>query len=92
MVVTTFIYQKTGSALVSSLFPLFKAMASLVAGFTSPLLLNKFSFSKLLVKLQVIKALLLTILLAGFIPITTHIYVLLIFILIISFMEGGATH
>lgn len=88
MVITTFIYQKTGSALIASLFPLFKAFASLIAGLTSPILYNKFYFSKLLVSLQVIKALLLTLLLIGFVPITQHIYILLFIILVISFLEG----
>ncbi|MCQ6267655.1 MFS transporter [Fictibacillus sp. WQ 8-8] len=88
MAVTTFIYQKTGSALISSLFPLFQAVARLFAGFTSPLLLNKFKFSKLLISLQGIKALLLTLLLIGFGSIASHIIWLLAFILIISFIEG----
>lgn len=88
MVITTFIYQKTDSALMASLFPLFKALANLIAGLTSPLLYKKFTFSKLLVSLQGLKALILTFLLLGFLPITNHIYVLLLFILVISFMEG----
>ncbi|MGE6375707.1 MFS transporter [Peribacillus muralis] len=88
MVITTFIYQKTDSALMASLFPLFKALANLIAGLTSPLLYKKFTFSKLLVSLQGLKALILTLFLLGFLSITNHIYVLLLFILVISFMEG----
>ncbi len=88
MVITTYIYQKTDSALMSSLFPLFKALANLTAGLTSPLIYRKFAFAKLMVKFQGLKALLLTFLLLGFLPITNHIYVLLLFILVISFMEG----
>ncbi|MCM2979982.1 MFS transporter [Niallia circulans] len=88
MVITTYIYQKTESALMSSLFPLFKALANLTAGLTSPLIYRKFAFAKLMLKLQGLKALLLSFLLLGFLPITNHIYVLLLFILVISFMEG----
>lgn len=88
MVITTYIYQKTESALMSSLFPLFKALANLTAGLTSPLIYRKFAFAKLMLKLQGLKALLLSFLLLGFMPITNHIYVLLLFILVISFMEG----
>ncbi|MDP1420335.1 MFS transporter [Peribacillus simplex] len=88
MVITTFIYQKTDSALMASLFPLFKALANLIAGLTSPLLYKKFTFSKLLVSLQGLKALILTFLLLGFLPVTNHVYVLSLFILVISFMEG----
>lgn len=73
---------------MASLFPLFKALANLIAGLTSPLLYKKFTFSKLLVSLQGLKAIILTFLLLGFLPITNHIYVLLLFILVISFMEG----
>jgi MFS family permease len=89
MVITTFIYDQTGSALIASLFPLFKAMSVLIAGFTSPLLYEKFRFSKLLIVLQVLKAVLVIILLLGFGSITAHIYVLLIFVLLISFIEGA---
>ncbi|MGE7768553.1 MFS transporter [Peribacillus sp. NPDC096540] len=88
MVITTFIYQKTDSALIASLFPLFKALANIIAGLTSPLIYKKFTFSKLMVSLQGLKAIILTLLLFGFLPITTHIYVLLFIILVISFMEG----
>ncbi|MBM6617715.1 MFS transporter [Bacillus suaedaesalsae] len=88
MVITTFIYQETKSALIASLFPLFKAAANLIAGLSSPFLYNKYSFTKLVGMLQLIKAIILTLLLIGFNSITSHIYVLLLFILVISFMEG----
>jgi hypothetical protein len=73
MVITTYIYQKTGSALISSMFPLIKAIAKLIAGFTSPLLIQRFSYTKLLVNLQIIKAALISFLLIAFSPITSHI-------------------
>jgi MFS family permease len=88
MVITTFIYLKTSSALIASLFPLIKALARLIAGFTSPLLLDRFLFSRLLVSLQVIKAVLITILILFFNPISSQISVLLIFVVFISFIEG----
>ncbi|MFD1780805.1 MFS transporter [Fredinandcohnia salidurans] len=88
MVITTFIYQETSSALIASLFPLFQSLATLIAGFISPLLYRKFSYSKLFVNLQCLKAILLTLLLLGFGQITDHIYVLLLFVLVISFLAG----
>jgi len=88
MVITTFIYQKTGSALISSMFPLIKAISKLLAGFTSPILMQRFSYSKLLINLQILKAALITLLLIAFSPITSHITLLLLFIVFISFIEG----
>jgi len=88
MVITTYIYQKTGSALISSMFPLTKAIAKLIAGFTSPILIQRFSYSKLLVNLQIMKAALISFLLVAFTPITSHILLLLLFIVFISFIEG----
>ena len=66
MVLTTFMYQESGSAFIAALFPLFNAVARLVAGLTAPLVMEKFGFSKLLVRLQVMKALLLTALVIAF--------------------------
>ncbi len=88
MVVTTFIYQATDSALIASFFPLLRALGSLIAGLTSPLLYRKFPFKPLYVGLQAAKALLLTGLLAAFGPISEHVYALLTVVLAVSFMEG----
>lgn len=88
MVVTTFIYQRTSSALIASLFPLLRALATLVAGLTSPLLYPMLPFKTLLMGLQGAKALLLTALLAAFGPISESVYALLAVVLAISFMEG----
>ncbi|WP_286231126.1 MFS transporter [Neobacillus mesonae] len=88
MVITTFIYQKTASALIASLFPLLQAMANLVAGLVFPLVLRKLPFSKLLRGLPCIRAILLTLLLVSFEFITGNIYVQLIHVLIISFIGG----
>ncbi|MDM5337213.1 MFS transporter [Fictibacillus enclensis] len=88
MVITTFIYQQTGSAFQASLFPLLKALANFAAGFTAPLLLEKATYSKLLVSLQLLKAALLTGLTFNFSFFTSSITFLLIFVLFISFIEG----
>jgi len=88
MVITTFIYQKTNSALISSLFPLLKVMINLIAGFTSPFLYNKFAYPKLFVYLQLVKAIFLTVLFLSFTIITSNIILLLIMVMLISFMEG----
>lgn len=88
MVITTFIYQQTGSAFQASLFPLLKALANFAAGFTAPLLFEKATYSKLLVSLQLLKAALLTGLTFNFSFFTSSITFLLIFVLFISFIEG----
>lgn len=63
-------------------------MASLAAGFTAPLILEQFSFSKLLVFIPFIKASLITCLIVGFPFITSNMTLLLFCVLIISFIEG----
>ncbi|MGE7822758.1 MFS transporter [Paenibacillus sp. NPDC093718] len=88
MVLTTFMYQESGSAFIAALFPLFNAVARLVAGLTAPLVMEKFGFSKLLVRLQVMKALLLTALVVAFPYISSQVSVLCMFILFIAFTEG----
>ncbi|MFD3445928.1 MFS transporter [Microbacteriaceae bacterium 4G12] len=88
MVITTYIYQGTGSVLLASLFPFLKALTGLIAGLSAPLLLQNKSMSKVLINLQVIKAILITLLLVGFTALTSHIYILLGYILILSFVEG----
>lgn len=88
MVLTTFMYQESGSAFIAALFPFFNAAARFIAGFTAPLIMDKFDFSKLLVRLQVTKALLLTTLIAVFPYISSQVYLLCLFILFIAFTEG----
>ncbi|MEH6891793.1 MFS transporter [Bacillus sp. JJ864] len=88
MVITTFIYQKTESVLFASLFPFLKALTRLIAGLSAPLILQNTSTSKALVNLQIIKSILITFLLLGFTFLTSHIYILLTYILILSFVEG----
>lgn len=88
MVITTFIYQKTESVLFASLFPFLKALTRLLAGLTAPLILQNISTSKALVNLQIIKSILITLLLLGFTFLTSHIYILFTYILILSFVEG----
>jgi MFS family permease len=88
MVLTTFIYKETGSAFLAATFPLFRAVANIIAGFSAPLLQMKYSYSKLLVSLLFIKAVLITILIIGFSFISEHISYLLFMVLVISFIEG----
>ncbi|WP_100537893.1 MFS transporter [Paenibacillus sp. GM2FR] len=88
MVLTTFMYQESGSAFIAALFPLFNAVARFVAGLTAPLVMEKFGFSKLLVRLQVMKALLLTALVIAFPYISSEVSILCMFILFIAFTEG----
>ncbi|MGG3505499.1 MFS transporter [Paenibacillus lautus] len=88
MVLTTFMYQESGSAFIAALFPLFNAVARFVAGLTAPLVMEKFGFSKLLVRLQVMKALLLTALVIAFPYISSQVSILCMFILFIAFTEG----
>ncbi|SEK35317.1 Major Facilitator Superfamily protein [Paenibacillus sp. cl141a] len=88
MVLTTFMYQESGSAFIAGLFPLFNAVARFAAGFTAPLVMEKFGFSKLLLRLQVLKALLLTTLVVLFPYISSQVAILCIFILFIAFTEG----
>ncbi|WP_242224182.1 MFS transporter [Bacillus cereus group sp. BfR-BA-01380] len=88
MVITTYIYQKTESVLFASLFPFLKALTRLIAGLAAPLVLQNISMSKALVNLQITKAILITLLLLGFTFLTSHIYILFFFILILSFVEG----
>ncbi|KOP69223.1 MFS transporter [Bacillus sp. FJAT-18019] len=88
MVLTTFMYQESGSAFIAALFPLFNAVARFLAGFTAPLVMEKFGFSKLLVRLQLMKVLLLTTLVIIFPYISSQVYILCIFILLIAFTEG----
>ncbi|MEI4802455.1 MFS transporter [Bacillus sp. NPDC077411] len=88
MVITTYIYQKTESILFASLFPFLKAVTRLIAGLSAPLILQNTSMAKVLVNLQITKAILITLLLLGFTFLTSHIYILFTYILILSFVEG----
>lgn len=88
MVITTYIYQKTESILFASLFPFLKAVTRLIAGLSAPLILQNTSMANVLVNLQITKAILITLLLLGFTFLTSHIYILLTYILILSFVEG----
>jgi MFS family permease len=88
MVITTFIYRETESAFLAATFPLIRAVTNIIAGFSAPLLQMKFSYSKLLVSLQFIKAVLITTLIIGFSYITEHLSYLLFMVLVISFFEG----
>ncbi|GAB6931309.1 MFS transporter [Paenibacillus sp. JCM 10914] len=88
MVLTTFMYQETGSAFMASLYPLISALARLVAGLTAPLIMEKFDFSKLLVRLQVCKGIFMSTLVVLFPYIYSRIELICLFILLIAFTEG----
>ncbi|WP_042353524.1 MFS transporter [Bacillus rubiinfantis] len=88
MVITTFIYQKTASALIASLFPFLQALSNIIGGFLSPLIFKKYSYRRLFLSLPLIRAGLLTLLLIGFDAISTQMVVLLLHILIISFITS----
>jgi MFS family permease len=90
MVITTFIYLKTNSPLLAALFPFFRALAKLAAGFISPLILERLSLKKLFSSLQFTKAVLLTILIIFFDLITSDTAVLLLFVVLVAFLEGLA--
>lgn len=88
MVITTYMYQESGSAFIAALFPLFNASARFVAGFTAPLVMDKYNHSKLLMALQICKAALLTLLVVLFPYIASHVFIICLFILLIAFTEG----
>ncbi|WP_409294243.1 MFS transporter [Peribacillus sp. SCS-26] len=88
MVFTTTLYQQTGSAFMASLLPLLRGAAGLVAGFTAPLLLQKWKFTSLLLCLPVMKTILLTAMIIGFMPLTDRMYFLVICISMLALLEG----
>jgi len=91
MAITTYMYQESGSAFIAALFPLLNAAAKFAAGFTVPLLMERYPFAKLLTRLQLVKALLVTALVVFFPYIASHIYLLCILILLIACAHGWGT-
>jgi len=88
MVITTFIYGQTGSVLYAALFPFIQMSARIVAGFTAPLLVNRFAFSKLIISIPLAKTLMITGIAIAFTDLTAHIPLLLVGIAILSFLDG----
>ncbi|MFE6077178.1 MFS transporter [Paenibacillus sp. NPDC057886] len=88
MVITTFIYGQTGSVLYAALFPFIQMSARIVAGFTAPLLVNRFAFSRLIVSIPLAKTLMITGIAIAFTDLTAHIPLLLVGIAVLSFLDG----
>jgi MFS family permease len=88
MVITTFIYGQTGSVLYAALFPLIQMSARIVAGFTVPLLVNRFAFSRLIVNIPLAKTLLITGIAIAFTDLTVHIPLLLVGTAFLSLLDG----
>lgn len=88
MVITTFIYGQTGSVLYAALFPFIQMSARIVAGFTAPLLVNRFAFSRLIISIPLAKTLMITGIAIAFTDLTAHIPLLLVGIAILSFLDG----
>ncbi|MFS0858909.1 MFS transporter [Paenibacillus taichungensis] len=88
MVITTFIYGQTGSVLYAALFPFIQMSARIVAGFTAPLLVNRFAFSKLIISIPLAKTLMITGIAIAFTDLTAQIPLLLVGTAILSFLDG----
>lgn len=88
MVITTFIYGQTGSVLYAALFPFIQISARIVAGFTAPLLVNRFALSRLIIYIPLAKTLMITGIAIAFTNLTAHIPLLLVGIAILSFLDG----
>ncbi|MGP3784503.1 hypothetical protein [Paenibacillus sp. 1A_MP2] len=88
MVITTFIYGQTGSVLIAALFPFIQMSARIVAGFTAPLLVNRFAFSRLMVTIPLAKTLMITGIAIAFTDLIAHIPLLLVGVAILSFLDG----
>ncbi|MFS0871595.1 MFS transporter [Paenibacillus xylanilyticus] len=88
MVMTLLIYGQTGSVLYAALFPFIQMTVRIVAGVTSPWLVNRFSFAKFIIGIAVAKTFILTGIGISLAYLTVHIPVLLVIITVLSFLEG----
>lgn len=88
MVITTFIYGQTGSVLYAAMFPFIQMIARITAGCTSPLLVNRFAFSRLMISIPIAKTLIMTGVAISFTHLTSHLPLLLIGVVILSFLDG----
>ncbi|MGM7702090.1 MFS transporter [Pseudalkalibacillus sp. Hm43] len=88
MTIVTYIYQKTGSATYAAIYPLLQVIASLIAGFTTPLFVERFKFNGLLINFTILKTVLLIALPFLFPYISDHLVGLFLFIAILSFISG----
>ncbi|EIT86140.1 hypothetical protein A374_06061 [Fictibacillus macauensis ZFHKF-1] len=88
MVLTTFLYEQTGSALQAAILPLVNALTSFVAGMTISVIRRFASFRQLLLLLQIVKASAITIFTFGFSYFSSQYSYLLFILLIVSLAEG----
>ncbi|MFX3646131.1 MAG: MFS transporter [Paenibacillus sp.] len=88
MVITTFIYSHTGSVLSAAMFPLIQIIGRITAGFTLPLLLNRFPFSRLLISISLAKTLIMTCIAISLNHLILQLPILLIGVAILSFLDG----
>lgn len=91
MILTTYIYQQTQSATYAAIFPLIRMIAGLIAGTLTPILIERFSFSKLVFILPVIKTTLVILFTINFVNISPNIWILFAFAACISFLEGWSS-
>ncbi|MGN7414315.1 MFS transporter [Paenibacillus sp. SAF-068] len=88
MVITTFIYGHTGSVLYAAMFPLIQIIARIIAGFTLPLLVNRFAYSKLLISISIAKTFTMTCIAISLNHLISQLPLLLIGVVILSFLDG----
>lgn len=88
MVITTFIYGHTGSILYAAMFPLIQIIARIIAGFTLPLLVNRFPFSRLLISISIAKTFIMTCIAISLNHLISQLPLLLIGVIILSFLDG----
>ncbi|MDT9719801.1 MFS transporter [Paenibacillus sp. ClWae2A] len=91
MVITTFIYGHTGSVLSAAMFPLIQIIARTIAGFTLPLLVNRFPFSRLLISISIAKTFIMTCIAISLNHLISQLPLLLIGVVILSFLDGWET-
>ncbi|MEO2211822.1 MFS transporter [Paenibacillus amylolyticus] len=91
MVITTFIYGLTGSVLSAAMFPLIQITARIIAGFTLPLLVNRFPFSRLLISISIAKTLIMTCIAISLNHLISQLPLLLIGVVILSLLDGWET-
>ncbi|WP_232696951.1 MFS transporter [Brevibacillus daliensis] len=88
MILTTFVYQQTSSATYAAMLPVLRMVASMSSGFTSPVLVDRVRFTRLLSVLPVSKLVVLLIFTALFDPISQYIGLLFLFVVLISIVDG----
>ncbi|WP_336761808.1 MFS transporter [Paenibacillus sp. USHLN196] len=88
MVITAYIYGQTGSVLHAAMFPFIRMIVHITAGFTLPLLVNRFPFSKLLIGIPLVKTFIMTGIAISLTHFSTQLPLLLMGVILLSFLEG----